>query len=328
MIFRKKNGEAVLGQLEGELVAARAKRTALQEKLAGAEAALAQAISDRRASLLESDGDIGDSSDIIRKGTDRDALLDAIEVVEAKVAHLESRISQERSKAEREAAAAELTDRVGKVVAAVATLRIAGAAVCEVLPGLLNLTPHSNQQFGKDLSDLFVNVTGTIDEVLSRAKTQIMALRSPDGDARIMREAEPLPAPAPMPVVERTDCLLIADSTWPENGEVKSAGRWSIRGLPTDVASRAVELGWAFPTSAEVVQRLIETGQASINSGWHSPDPRTCIDLATVTRKPPRGSFGQSLGAPADADAPATLPAGAVETTGPGVTGTATAGPV
>jgi hypothetical protein len=50
---KRKNG--VVDQLEAELVASRAKRAKLTERLAGAETAPADAIDARRRSLLEGD---------------------------------------------------------------------------------------------------------------------------------------------------------------------------------------------------------------------------------------------------------------------------------
>jgi carbamoylphosphate synthase large subunit len=113
MIFnnKRRNGEAAVAQLEVEHATAQAKRTKLRDQLAAAEAALNDAVAARRASLLGDDVVVGDSHDIVVKGTDRDSIADAVEQIEVKVAHLESRIIQERSKAERETLAIPISRR-------------------------------------------------------------------------------------------------------------------------------------------------------------------------------------------------------------------------
>jgi hypothetical protein len=119
-MFKRRNGNgseaaAMVAQLEAELATSQAKRAKLREQLAAAEAALNEVVAARRKALLEADGDdVGDSHDIVVKGTDRDALLDAIEQFDGRIQHLESRIAQERSKAEHEAAAAELAGHARK----------------------------------------------------------------------------------------------------------------------------------------------------------------------------------------------------------------------
>ena len=53
-----------------------------------------------------------------------------------------------------------------------------------------------------------------------------------------------------------------------------------------------------------------------------------CINLATVNRRSPRGSLGQSLGEPADEATPAAGVPNATVTIGATTIGTASAGPV
>ena len=132
------------------------RRDRLREKLATAEVALDQALTARRKALLESDGEVGSSSqEIVGLGLDRDALLDALEQIEAKVAHLESRLKQERSRAEREMAASELDDQTRKLVAAIEALRNAAATVsrrCRASPRACRTATEN----AKDLRDLLL----------------------------------------------------------------------------------------------------------------------------------------------------------------------------
>jgi hypothetical protein len=325
-IFKKKQDNGPVA-LELERADGLARRDRLREKLAGARAALDRAIADRRKSLLESDdtGDTG-SQQIMTLGIEHDAIADAVELLDNKIKDLESWLAVERRRAEREGAAAELDDRVRKVVAAVATLRTSAAAVCAALPGVLQLTPHSNQQFGKDLADLFVNVTTTINETLDRARGQVAALKSGDGDARAVVVPAPPPPPAPAPVIERIDVLLIANSCWPENGSMVTGPRWSLRPVPVEIVARVEPLGWVIRRDSEVVRRLLDSQQLMSGGPWHSPAVSDCVDLSTVTRKPPPGSCGRSLGeVDSDEATPARLPHGAVEHIGEAVVGLATA---
>jgi hypothetical protein len=125
------------------------------------------------------------------------------------------------------------------------------------------------------------------------------------------------PAPPPAPPIERTEVLLIADSAWPEGDQTVTGARWSIRGLPVAVAERAISLGWAFRRDHTVVQQLLDTQQVMPSGPFHRVAPVDCIDLATVTTRPP-GSEASLM----------AQPAGTVETSGPAVVGTAIASSV
>lgn len=70
-----------------------------------------------------------------------------------------------------------------------------------------------------------------------------------------------------------------------------TAPRWSIRGVPVEIAERAIGLGWAFARDSWMVGRLLDTGQLAANGPWHAVDPRDCIDLSTVNAAMPRSSI-------------------------------------
>jgi hypothetical protein len=112
MVFSKRKNGGV-EQLEAELGGAQAKRTKLRERLAAAEAALNEAIAVRRTALLEGGADeVGDSHDIVAKGTDRDTIADALEALDVRIKDIDSRLAAERSRGEYEAAAGELAGRI------------------------------------------------------------------------------------------------------------------------------------------------------------------------------------------------------------------------
>jgi hypothetical protein len=327
MIFRRgKNGEtAALAQLEAELSRSRERRDGLNGQLVEAQRALDAALVARRRELVEDDADTGSQGkDEVLPGREEvDALADAVEEVDSRIAHLESRIGQERAKLFRAEAAAELASHVKKLADAIATLKTSAAGVVGALPEVLSRVPFSNPNLPRDLAGLLlINVIDVnLGDVVKAANTHREALLRGDGPIRHPDVA--MPRAAPPPEIARVDCLLIADSSWSKNGEAVTASRWTIRGLPLDVAERAIKLGWAFAASSDVVKRLLETNQLSINGAWHSPDPRACIDLATVTKRPPPDSFGQSLGVCYEATPETGVPRGAKVTIGESIEGTA-----
>jgi hypothetical protein len=321
-VFKRRNETP----LERELAAARARRDRLNGQLVEAHAALDAALVRRRRELLEDDTDTGSQGkdEVLRRREEIDALSDAIAQLDDRIQHLESRIAQEHDRLARESAAAELDDRVRKVVAAVATLKTSAAAVCEALPGVLQLTPHSNQQFGKDLADLFVNVTTTINETLDRAQAQVAALKSGDGDARAVVVPPPIPPPAPaVPQVERLPILAYGNLKWTENGEVMTIPHWGFGSPPCAVAMRAIAAGWGCKQDDPIVGRLRDGG-FSVGQSWHRVRADLCVDLdRDPLPRPPRGTIGQSLGMPADPDGPPAGIPSAVEQVGQAIVGTA-----
>ena len=108
----------------------------------------------------------------------------------------------------------------------------------------------------------FPKMQGVIPEIAAAASQLGADAR---GYAQRIEHGAPLPGkpvevkkPVPMPHIEKRNVYLLQDSKWTENGDQKTAAKYSTAAVPTNIAKRAIAKGLAHDLSEPVVARLRE----------------------------------------------------------------------
>jgi hypothetical protein len=266
----------------------------LKAKLAATDRDLAQALDDRRRALLEADFDSPSAEpvSIARLRDERDALIDAISRIDAKIADAERRIAADRDRQARERQVADRRQQIEAAQIAAQDFAAAGERLVEKLQPLapVSLAAGAAASNTKYLTDqLGLGVAAGLAEANS------YVARVASGTVAIV--AEPIRiAPAPPALdVERIAVMLFQASRWNEpNGVTDTGARNGIVKLPVAVAERACARNLAVRIDSERYRKLRASEVEPYGQQWARPLPQdTVVDLdhpeapATAPEKSP-----------------------------------------
>jgi hypothetical protein len=282
-LFRKNNGPAAkIGDLEAGLEKLQARRAALQTKLADAVASLEEAVSRSRRELLEQDLDQHHfpREEIGAKRDEIDTISGALADLDEQIVAAEQKLADERDKATRQEAGAELIGLTDALAAATDGFAAASEKVFAAIGPIAARVPHTSPAFGDTFRTLTRDLAMAAQEMISNARNHANAIVA--AHAEIQRPAPPVPAPEPLPELERQPVLLLLRSKWVEHGVVKVSGSGCVIPLPIDVARAAIGHGHAIAMDDERLPAL--RAQYAPEHGVFAPED--CQDLCAA--KPER----------------------------------------
>jgi hypothetical protein len=279
--------------LETELSALQTRRDLLTKQLATTEARLDEALTSRRARLLEGDDlDAPHESPVIERLRDeRAAVVDALTSLDVKLLDAQQRLAEEQDHIKRDAAVKELAAVVEVLTPVHDELAAVAAKVAPALSAVLVKLPPPH-------SVLPERVGGFLDGVLEATRTvaseaQSHSSRLVAGDAQVVREvSEPVIPPAPK--IERQEIFLLQPSCWRENGEVFTAGTHCTASPPVEIARLALQFGHAIETGGELAVTL-QMRQPPCYAHFAESD---CVDISQPKQ------LTKAVGSPTAASAP------------------------
>jgi hypothetical protein len=287
MVLFKRKGES-----EREVADLRKRRTMLAERLLAAERDLAQALDDRRRVLLEADLDAPATEPIMigRLRDEKDALVDAIGRVDAKIAEAEQRIATDRERTAREKEAAE---RRRQIEAADAAAQDFAAAAERLVATLQPLAPVSLAAGAAASNTKYLTDQLSLGVAAGLAECRSYIARVASGTVAIVAEPIRIAPPPPAPDVERIAVMLFQASRWNEpDGVTDTGARNGIVKLPVAVAERACVRNLAVRIDSERYHKLRASEVEPYGQQWAKPLPQdTVVDLdhpdapATVPEK-------------------------------------------
>jgi hypothetical protein len=262
-----------IADAERDVAALRAKRDGLATKLAQAELAVEQARADRRARLVESDTDDEAPDHVAAARERRDALADALGVIDQQATEAVARLDQERDRLQRQtaskeldAAAADLTKVIDEVASAAGKMPDAMQRVLDQLP----VPPVSRERV-----ELCVKAAiAAMQELVSAGRAHAAQVVS--GNAQICEPAAQQPANPPAPAIERREVFLLGRSRWEENGETITSGPHVTTSPPVEIAKLAIQHGHAI----EAGSPLAVTLQMRQPPNYASFAPADCTDIS------------------------------------------------
>jgi hypothetical protein len=299
--------KSIIEQTETEIAGLRQRRDVLSAKLSETGLGIEQAIADRRARLVEGNPDDQAAPDHVAVARDRrDALTDALDIVDRQIAEAATRLDAARDRARREVAARELngvTDELTKVADELAGVI---AKVPAALGAVLDRLPQA--VVSKSHTEMFANeVVAALRMVVSESRSYAAQIVS--GAAQIC-EPSPQPVNPPTSAVERLEIFPLQASKWVEaDGSVVTTGRHTTISPPAPIARAALANGTALDPLSDNAIVL----RQRIPPDYSCYLEQDCIDLASPKLDKP---VDKQTAAPAVFHSEFTRPRGGFATVG------------
>ena len=309
-LFKRK--DSVAG-IEREVADFERRRARLADQLQHSEAELTAAVTERRKQMVETDQDNGaDGRGEINKLRDRVAELgEAIGEIDNRITAAKVRLAAEHEMVKRRAEAEARTKQAEALEAA----RDAYSSALAQLIAALEPAAGASLLANAAITSLAASRAGVgpgLEAVVQELRQYAHAVVE-GGAPRRPQPAPVEPPPKPTPI-ERKSVTLLVPGKWLDQGEIRTGGKLTDHALPSDVADKAIEFGYADPPCSPRVLRMRE-----VEGPDYAQQPEAnCIDLMQPRPTP------QLPGEPATA---AALPVHSefIPTRGRAVVGTATA---
>jgi hypothetical protein len=305
LLNRRRNGDPVT-EIEREIEVLQQHRAKLQDRLAAAENLLAKEIERRRLRLLEDQLDESHGEpirDIIgRLRDDRDAIAGVLDEVGGKISDAQQRLTQEREKAKREAAAAELSGMVEAFARATDVFEASAARLFEGAYGPVMdrtpatiATPMLRDHARRLINDLLVALRQAAADAKGHAGALLVG-------ADIVAPPTPV-KPVVKPEVKRLRVMAYRSSKWTEpDGTIGTVGKFGIADVPETVARRALASKLVLEENSEQYRKLKDSNVEGIGAEWARPLPQHCaVDLdscTTLQQEKPSGWAAPYQGTP------------------------------
>jgi hypothetical protein len=304
-LLKRSKSDNPITNLERELTGLQSRRAVLDQRLGGAASELAQAFDQRRQVVLESDLSDQNASTqrdkACRTAHDKhESLLDALGIINGKIADVETLLIAARDRAARTENAKAIEADIAALVAARSVFEDAAQKLLVELQPLTTKVPV-NPDWAPGLARIIGEVPLAIDEFLSTARSHVAGIIN--GTSHPVRPPSP-PTPEPPPQhVERQRIFALNHLRWKEGEQTILAAKFSWASPPKHLAERACAHDVAdWPGSERVARMIVGFG---ISNAVTSPD--LCIDLDAIDaaaaaepqiEQPPRGvpEFQERIG--------------------------------
>jgi hypothetical protein len=242
-----------------ELDQLHARKSLLEKQLATAERELAAAVEARQKALLEGDLDTpldGQSANglVGRLHDEKAAILTALSTMDERIAEAENRLTAERDRSKREAAAKELSSAADALDGVADEVAAALAKIPGVLDDVLNRLPLPHLI-------LKANVQSFANAIVEALRTEVGEARRyttmlAEGDAAVVLPRTEDAPPPPAPPIERQTIFLLGRSRWEENGETITSGPHVTTSPPIKIAKLAIQHGHAIEAGSPLAVTL------------------------------------------------------------------------
>jgi hypothetical protein len=259
-LLRRKSSP--IAEAEAELSDLTSRREVLEQKFDKAHAALAAAINERRTSLLDADLDDATAATrrdaVVRGARDRvEAIGDALQEIERKIADATTRLAELRDHAEREQIAAAVTSDAAALEVAAKAFADASTALIPIMTAVVGKVPNSAVDFAPRISQILGEIPVALSQLVADARG--FAARTASGSEPLRRAPPPAPKTVELPQIERTEIYALAPLRWTERGQTLTCPRYGMARLPADIAARAITANLADTIGSPRAKKLQES---------------------------------------------------------------------